>query len=52
MTTKQLRAELMETRAKIRTANEELKVQRTRYTELKARLNKARANRDVNGGAP
>ncbi len=52
MTTKQLRADLVETRAKIRTANEALKVQRVRYAELKARLNQARANRDVNGGAP
>ena len=52
MTTKQLRADLMETRAKIRTANEALKVQRIRYAELKARLYEARANRNINGGAP
>jgi hypothetical protein len=52
MTTKQLRVELMETRAKIRAGNEALKVLRTRHTELKARLSEARAAKNINGNTP
>ena len=52
MTKKQLRAELLETRAKIRAANEALKVLRTRHAELKAWLTEARADKNVNGDAP
>ena len=51
MTTKQLRAELTETRTKIRAANEALKVLRTRHTELKARLSEARAAKNGTGDA-
>ncbi len=51
MTTKQLRAELTETRDKIRAANEALKVLRTRHTELKVRLSEARAAKNGAGDA-
>ena len=47
MTTKELRAELMETRAKIRSANEALKALRTRHTELKTQLSAARAAKNA-----
>jgi len=52
MTTKQLRMDLVETRAKIRTANEALQALRTRRTELKARLSEARAAKKTRGDAP
>ncbi len=51
MTTKELRAELIETRDKIRAANEVLKVLRVRHTELKVRLSEARAARNGTGDA-
>jgi hypothetical protein len=52
MTTKELRAELIETRDKIRAANEALKVLRTRHTELKVRLSEARAAKHAKDDAP
>jgi phage shock protein A len=47
MTTKELRTELVETRDKIRTMNEALKVLRARHTELKTRLSEARAAKNA-----
>ncbi len=52
MTTKQLRAEFIDTRDKIRAANEALKVLRARHTELKARLSEARAAKNGKSDAP
>ncbi len=52
MTTKQLRAEFIETRDKIRAANEALKVLRTRHTELKAQLSEARTAKNAKDDAP
>jgi uncharacterized coiled-coil DUF342 family protein len=49
MTMKELRMELVETRAKIRSANEALKVLRARYNELKTRLAEAREARNAHG---
>jgi uncharacterized coiled-coil DUF342 family protein len=51
MTTKQLRTELVETRAKIRAANEALQALRARRTDLKARLSDARAAKKARGDA-
>ena len=52
MTTKQLRAEFIDTRDKIRAANEALKVLRARHTDLKARLSAVRAAKNAKGDAP